>query len=436
MRKLSLLLLLLVLVLSVSLGQSYKYGYAGPFPDTAKFKLPGGVVNGGIAIDPAGKVWIQTYGGATDSFPSGYKTGAIYVFDKNGNQVSFSPILKLTGKTELGVTVTDTLDGSGYGLKVDPTDGNILSVKWSSRLWKIDYKTGNGIRRIQTPIVGTTSLAGAGVDQFGEIFLAPVLPGFPVIILNPDFTPAGNVTPVIGDYGRSIEVSADGNDVYTPRFGILKTYIFHSDNGSLGPYALKDSIFLGGSVESIAIHPKTKYVWASTDRRSTGPWTPNSYYAYDPVTKAVVDSFNVAVWDKSSTGPLPRGIAFSPTGDTVFVGHFDVATLPPVVMFIKNKTVNVDREEGQVPDGYTLSQNYPNPFNPSTQIRFTITETATTTLKVYDMMGREVATLVNEALAPGAYNVKFDAKSLSSGTYVYVLTSGGNRLMNKMLLLK
>jgi hypothetical protein len=55
---------------------------------------------------------------------------------------------------------------------------------------------------------------------------------------------------------------------------------------------------------------------------------------------------------------------------------------------------------------------------------------------VYDLMGREVAMLVNETLAPGNYSVKFDAKSLSSGTYLYVLTSGGTRLTNKMLLLK
>jgi hypothetical protein len=89
-----------------------------------------------------------------------------------------------------------------------------------------------------------------------------------------------------------------------------------------------------------------------------------------------------------------------------------------------------------IPTGYTLSQNYPNPFNPSTTIRFAITQTAQTTLKVYDVMGREIAALVNETLTPGAYTTKFDATNLPSGTYIYVLTSGGHRLTNKMVLIK
>ena len=59
-----------------------------------------------------------------------------------------------------------------------------------------------------------------------------------------------------------------------------------------------------------------------------------------------------------------------------------------------------------------------------------------TTLKVYDMLGQEVATLVNEQLNAGTFKSKFDASRLSSGTYVYVLTSNGSRLVNKMMLLK
>ena len=92
--------------------------------------------------------------------------------------------------------------------------------------------------------------------------------------------------------------------------------------------------------------------------------------------------------------------------------------------------------DGAVPTQFELNQNYPNPFNPSTQIRFTIAQPGATTLKIYDMMGREVSTLVNETLVTGTYSVKFDARGLSSGTYIYVLTSGGHRLANKMLLLK
>jgi hypothetical protein len=145
------------------------------------------------------------------------------------------------------------------------------------------------------------------------------------------------------------------------------------------------------------------------------------------------------VWEfgiSKNPNERPRAIAFTPTGDTVYVGVFGGGTDPGVRRYIYSQTgVYVEKEAG-MPTGYTLSQNYPNPFNPSTQIRFTLTQTGATSLKVYDVMGREVSTLVNETLAPGAYSVQFDAKGLSSGTYLYVLTSGSVRLTNKMVLVK
>jgi hypothetical protein len=439
MRKLLFVFFLLVVVTGVSFGQiQYNYTDAGPFPDTAVFKIPGGVVNGGIAVDPEGKVWIQTYT-SPDTLPTGEATGSIYVFEANGTEVAFSPIQILTGVDELGAPVTDTLDGTGYGLNVDPSTGNIMSVKWSTRLWSIDYKTGAGIRRIMNPIPGyTSSLAGVAVNSFGEIYLGPVLPGGAVQILNSDFSAGTQVAPSVGDYGRTIAVSSDGNDVYVPRFGIQKTYVYHCDNGSLGPYTLADSLFLGGSIETMAIHPATGYLWFATDRRSTAieTFTANTYYGFNTATKALVDSINIAEWDPSGTGPLPRGLAFSPTGDTMYVGHFDVPTNPAVRRYIGSPVSSVDRVENAMPSGFELEQNFPNPFNPSTEIRFSVGKDGFVSLRVYDVLGREVQTLVNEDLAAGVYTATFNASSLSTGTYVYVLTAGDVRISKKMLLTK
>ncbi len=85
-----------------------------------------------------------------------------------------------------------------------------------------------------------------------------------------------------------------------------------------------------------------------------------------------------------------------------------------------------------------LQQNYPNPFNPSTRIGYRVQGTGdrVVTLKVYDILGREVATLVNERKAPGNYEVRFDASGLSSGVYVYRLTAGEFSQSRKMLVLK
>ncbi|MBI5470737.1 MAG: T9SS type A sorting domain-containing protein [Ignavibacteriae bacterium] len=96
-----------------------------------------------------------------------------------------------------------------------------------------------------------------------------------------------------------------------------------------------------------------------------------------------------------------------------------------------------------VPGDFSLEQNYPNPFNPSTTIRFQIpdvrsqkSDVSRVTLKAYDVLGREVATLVNENLSAGKYEATFDAKGFASGVYFYRLTSGGQSLTQKLLLTK
>ena len=90
----------------------------------------------------------------------------------------------------------------------------------------------------------------------------------------------------------------------------------------------------------------------------------------------------------------------------------------------------------QVPTGFELSQNYPNPFNPSTRIKFQLQNQQDVSLKVYNLLGQEVATLVNETMNAGVYEVNFDASQLSSGMYIYTISAGEFRESRKMTLLK
>jgi hypothetical protein len=83
-----------------------------------------------------------------------------------------------------------------------------------------------------------------------------------------------------------------------------------------------------------------------------------------------------------------------------------------------------------------LDQNFPNPFNPSTQIAFSITKEGPVSLRVYDILGREVATLVNENRKAGEYTERFDGSRLASGVYMYVLQSADGRLTSRMILSK
>ncbi len=97
-------------------------------------------------------------------------------------------------------------------------------------------------------------------------------------------------------------------------------------------------------------------------------------------------------------------------------------------------------EENQIANGFELSQNYPNPFNPTTTIEYSIpvnfSPLQNVQLKIYDVLGREVATLVNKKQAPGNYSVKFDASNLNSGVYFYTLRAGNFVSTKKMILMK
>lgn len=116
-----------------------------------------------------------------------------------------------------------------------------------------------------------------------------------------------------------------------------------------------------------------------------------------------------------------------PTGSTtVFVDNFYFYFL----------TTDVKEINGVIPSDFALEQNYPNPFNPATNIRFSLPEANQVTLKVYDMLGREVALLMNQFMAPGKFEITFDASNLSTGIYTYSLTAGDFQSVKKMILIK
>mgnify|MGYP002861776448 CR=1 FL=1 len=98
--------------------------------------------------------------------------------------------------------------------------------------------------------------------------------------------------------------------------------------------------------------------------------------------------------------------------------------------------ISVKNISSEIPSSYSLGQNYPNPFNPRTVIRFQVTSFRDVMIKVYDIGGREVQTLVNERLQPGTYETTFDGNNLSSGVYFYKMISGGFTETKKMLLVR
>ena len=101
------------------------------------------------------------------------------------------------------------------------------------------------------------------------------------------------------------------------------------------------------------------------------------------------------------------------------------------------KPVGIDESSNsKIPDNYLLEQNYPNPFNPSTNIEFSIPKSEYIELKVYNIVGEEISTLVSKKLNPGNHMYTFDGKNLASGIYYYQLVAGDFREVKKMILLR
>jgi len=108
-----------------------------------------------------------------------------------------------------------------------------------------------------------------------------------------------------------------------------------------------------------------------------------------------------------------------------------------VFRFLDTLTVtDIKDVRNNLPESFLLQQNYPNPFNPTTSISYSIKEMGLVTLKIFDVLGREVSVLVNEVKEPGKYNINFDASKLSSGVYIYLLNAGSFTSSKKMILTK
>ncbi len=141
---------------------------------------------------------------------------------------------------------------------------------------------------------------------------------------------------------------------------------------------------------------------------------------------------NGATWVLVNEG-LPTPTCIAATNTHMFAGtSFSGVWRRPLSEIV----VNVQEDENPTPFAFALDQNYPNPFNSITRIAFSIRGSGGVTLKVYDILGREIATLMNDNLAPGTYTVEWNAEKHASGIYVVRLTAGRFSTARKLLLLR
>ncbi|MGE5315923.1 MAG: T9SS type A sorting domain-containing protein [Acidobacteriota bacterium] len=193
---------------------------------------------------------------------------------------------------------------------------------------------------------------------------------------------------------------------------------------------------------------------------NTNGYTYSKILGLNPMTGKVVDSIDVAkyYYEKSDTTGVSRSYTRPVSTDNIhiagYASSYDIGfdekknlystsmygwavegwkftgTLPTV------PATSVERTSENLPSGYELSANYPNPFNPSTSFRFAVASTQHVSICVYDMLGREVAQLVNGEMKAGTYTVQWNASNVPSGVYIYKMTAGGFTSSKKMTLMK
>ena len=454
-------LLLFVSVLLVGSGTAGAQNWMdmGAFPDSTMFWRGAH----GLAVDAEGKVWLSQY------YPP--EPIAIHVFNMDGTK-AMDPINTFTYVKD-GETMTDTLVYAGAvpkritGVKADHNGDIIVMVgQGVSLMFRLNHKTGEVMNRVNLESdTFTGSPASPGIDGAGNIYVAPVSANAPISIFNSDFRWIGNVSNSSPGIGRAVEVSEDGNSVYWSAFTHRGTYKYHREDefssyDSLG--LVHEGLIAQGSVR----HPTTGYIWLGHGAAenialdTTGMFMAGSEltaFAIDPMQEdMIVDSLKFNSPFKYCGAGLNRdirGIGFSHDGVYAYLGAFNVLQAVqadgqcgwlfqeshrgfPYKKFMRGEVASIERDPTEIPTSFTLSQNYPNPFNPQTNIAFEMKDAGLATLKIYDVLGREVATLVDEHLIAGKYTATFTANDLPSGTYVYQLNVAGNRLSGKMMLVK
>ncbi|HEX2962733.1 MAG TPA: T9SS type A sorting domain-containing protein [Ignavibacteriales bacterium] len=334
---------------------------------------------------------------SVDVIPDDGGTNANWTLEASGKDQAFAG---LGNANKWDLAIIDSLiylfDGSGV----------VSTIKYESKAWSLG--------KIQKGLVGDTRVFKGSqvvdIDKDGKKeIVAPNYAGYVYLLQQSgdslistqiaDYTKLGSKR-LVG--GASGDVDGDGKI----------DFIFGSYSGQGTPngaiYRLK---YNGGPISD-----------------------PNSY------TASIIDSLI-----HENTGQFDAIVVANVDKDTIpeilYTSGYPAGELEywkgPIAILDYTGPSGIQKQSGTLPGSFFLSQNFPNPFNPSTTIKFGLPGDAVVTLRVFNILGQEVATLLNsEQMSAGSYNVDFNASKLTSGTYIYQLNYNNQTVTKKMLLMK
>jgi hypothetical protein len=468
------LILLLLLIGFAAPASAQNWSFQGTLPaDTLRRNLASGPIKlaavHGLATDADGNIWVQehrTVGTVTPTtdirigsldVPAGTATdvGGLWCIRPDGTQCPFSPLTTISDSDgnpadtlgifyrsdDGGVSVYERM--TGRGLSVSP-DGQTIYAAFGNVLYAINASDGSKVG--STEVDYGTTLSGVGADAEGNVYVSAVLDSRAGLIYSADLSrEIGQYADNIPAIGRGMTAASDGLTVFAPRFTISRTLMYTRDD-LFSDFGDADSVLLGLNAESAVIHPTNGMLYvdsglpgrvdASNALYGTN-YQPYVWYGFD-ISELSATTPNPAPKDSivwaTDIGPnaFQRAIAFSRDGNTAYLGEFD--GLLNLAVYAAPGT-SIERRE-ELATAIAVHGNAPNPFSGTTTITFELTQSGPVTLKVYDVLGREVATLVDEVLQASSYDATFDASGMPAGTYLYRLETVGGSDTGTMTVLR
>ena len=344
------------------------------------------VYNDGV---PANQRWWNTTG------PLGIEIRQIvYAFEQPGIGGNFLIIEYKIRNTGLA---SSSLDSVYFGIWSDPDIGNPINDMAGCDIGlqspfaysdSLDYEYGNNPPSFFTPLL----LNSDGINMYSMV--------------NPI-----NSDPIIGDAQSALQAR-------NYMLGLMR------DGSEIDPCTFQYGV-IRGNVDCDTLN---KRFWFSGDPVINIGWIFNA--DLDVRTLGNIGPFNVPI---NSDFKIITAYAVG-QGSTALES---VTAGRDVVNYIRNNILNsADDRKPAIVNAFNLGQNYPNPFNPSTTIRYSIKKSGNVTLKIFDVLGRNVKTILNGFKDAGGYRIEFNAEKLSSGVYYYQMREGNNVLTKKMMVLK
>ena len=468
-----------------AIGSTIYHGYSVALSSDGNTAIVGGIgdnANAGAAwvYTRSGSAWIlqsKLFGtGAIGSASQGFSValssdgntaivggigdntnaGAVWIFTRSGgswNQQGNKLVgTGAVGNAQQGVAVSLSADGN-TAIVGGNRDNNFAGAVWvftrSNNLWsqqgsKLVVTDAIGSARfgisVDLTADGNTAIIGGHTDNANAgsvwIFTRSGITWTPQTKLNGSGA-IGNAR-----FGRSVSISSDGNTA------IVGGYEDDAAKGAVWVYTRSGSAWtqqgnklVGTGAAGNASQGFSISLSADGNTALVGGIDDNAFAGATWVFKR-----SGGVWSQSgnkligsdAAGNANQGgaVAISPDGNTIIVGGIADNTNKGAAWIFVPGTTSVQQTSNETPMSFLLEQNFPNPFNPSTKISWQSPVSSHQTLKIYDILGNEVATLMNEYRDAGTYEVNWNAANLPSGVYFYKLQSGNYVETMKMILIK